>query len=57
MCGNGDAQRRGRKEPQALLNLEELEEKLDLRDKVVRMEDRFTRVRTQQEGDAYTSTV
>lgn len=39
MCGNGDAQSSGRNEPQALLNLEELEEKLDLKDKVVKMED------------------
>lgn len=35
MCGNGDAQSSGRNEPQALLNLEELE-KLDLKDKVVK---------------------
>lgn len=39
MCGNRDAQSSGRNEPQALLNLEELEEKLDLKDKVVKMED------------------
>lgn len=36
MCGNGDAQRSGRNESQALLNLEELEEKLDLKDKAVK---------------------
>lgn len=39
MCGNGDAQSSWGNEPQALLNLEELEEKLDLKDKVVKMED------------------
>lgn len=36
MCANGDAQSSGRNESRALLNLEELEEKLDLKDKVVK---------------------
>lgn len=36
MCGNGDAQSSGKNDPQALLNLEELEEKLDLKGKVVK---------------------